>query len=66
MEEVLLVNDLLDRFSAEHPAEAKLVKLHYFAGLNITEAGRILGIFSSTAHRHWTFARAWLREEGNS
>lgn len=66
VEEVLLVNDLLDRFAAEHPAEAELVKLHYFAGLNISEAGRVLGISSSTAHRHWTFARAWLREAGNS
>jgi hypothetical protein len=30
--------------------------------LNVSEAGRMLGISSSTAHRHWMFARAWLHE----
>jgi MFS transporter, NNP family, nitrate/nitrite transporter len=44
----------------ETPAEAEVVKLHYFAGFNISEAARALGIPVSTAHRHWTFARAWL------
>ena len=62
-EEVVAVSDLLDKFAAKHPVEAEVVKLHYFAGFNISEAGRALGISSSTAHRHWTFARAWLREE---
>lgn len=59
-EEVLLVHSLLDRLAAEHPIEAEIVKLHYFAGLTITEAGKLLGLSSSTTHRYWTFARAWL------
>jgi RNA polymerase sigma factor (TIGR02999 family) len=61
-EEVIMVSDLLDSLAAEHPEEAQIVKLHYFAGFNISEAGRALGISSSTAHRHWTYARAWLHE----
>jgi RNA polymerase sigma factor (TIGR02999 family) len=61
-DEVIMVSDLLDSLADEHPLEAQVVKLHYFAGLNISEAGRALGLSSSTAHRHWTFARAWLRE----
>lgn len=61
-DEVLLVHDLLDRLAAEHPLEADIVKLHYFAGLNISEAGDLLGLSSSTAHRYWAFAKAWLRE----
>ena len=62
-EEVVLVNDLLDALAAERPEVAELFKLHYFAGFNISEAGRAIGISSSTAHRHWVYARAWLYEE---
>jgi RNA polymerase sigma factor (TIGR02999 family) len=61
-EEVIMVSDLLDSLAAAHPDEAQIVKLHYFAGLNISEAGRVLGISSSSAHRHWIYARAWLHE----
>ena len=61
-EEVITVSDLLESLANEHPIEAQIVKLHYFAGLNISEAGRALGVSSSTAHRHWTFARAWLHK----
>jgi RNA polymerase sigma factor (TIGR02999 family) len=61
-EEVILVSDLLESLSREHPLGAQIVKLHYFAGLSIREAGRVLGLSSSVAHRRWTFARAWLRE----
>lgn len=64
-EEVLLVHELLDQFANEHPLEAEIVKLHYFGGLNISEAGNILGLASSTSHRYWEFARAWLRDAAN-
>ena len=62
-EEVVRVNDLLDSLAAEHPEVAEIFKLHYFAGFNISEAGRVIGISSSSAHRHWVFARAWLCDE---
>jgi RNA polymerase sigma factor (TIGR02999 family) len=61
-DEVILVNDLVDSLGKQHPLEAQIVKLHYFAGLSISEAGRAIGVSSSTAHTHWTFARAWLHE----
>jgi RNA polymerase sigma factor (TIGR02999 family) len=61
-EEVILVSDLLESLAKEHPLAAEIVKLHYFAGLSIREAGKILGISNSVAHRRWTFARAWLHE----
>jgi RNA polymerase sigma factor (TIGR02999 family) len=62
-EEVLMVNDLIDRFAERHPIEAQIVKLHYFAGFNISEAARTLGLPVTTAHRHWTYARTWLYRE---
>ena len=61
-DEVIAVSELLDSLEKQHPQEAQIVKLHYFAGLSISEAGRALGLPRTTAHRHWTFARAWLRE----
>jgi RNA polymerase sigma factor (TIGR02999 family) len=61
-DEVIMVSDLLDSLAEHYEVEAQIVKLHYFAGLSISEAGQLLGLSSSTAHRYWTFARAWLRE----
>ena len=58
LDELLVVTDLLDHLAVAHPIEAAVVKLHYFAGFNISEAARALDIPVSTANRHWTFARA--------
>jgi RNA polymerase sigma factor (TIGR02999 family) len=60
-EELLALNDALDRFAEQHPEKAELVKLRYFAGLTADQAADALGISPSTADRHWTFARAWLK-----
>jgi RNA polymerase sigma factor (TIGR02999 family) len=61
-EEVILVSDLLEALAIEHPLEAQIVKLHYFGGLNITEAGEAVGVSSTTAYNRWRFARAWLHQ----
>jgi RNA polymerase sigma factor (TIGR02999 family) len=60
-EEVLAVHDALDRFAAEDPVGAKLVKLHYFGGFSLEEAAELLDIARATAYRRWTYARTWLR-----
>jgi RNA polymerase sigma factor (TIGR02999 family) len=59
-EELLALDEALTEFTHKHPDKAELVKLRYFAGLTVDEAAHSLGISSSTADRHWTFARAWL------
>src|SRR3982074_1093810 len=33
------------------------------AGLTVREAAKVLGIATSTADRHWAYARAWLYRE---
>jgi RNA polymerase sigma factor (TIGR02999 family) len=59
-DELLALDEVLDRL-AEHDAEkAELVKLRYYAGLSIEETATALGISERTAKRHWTYARAWL------
>jgi RNA polymerase sigma factor (TIGR02999 family) len=59
-EQLLAMNDALERFSILEPAKAELVKLRYFAGLTEDEAAAALGISRATASRHWNYARAWL------
>ena len=60
---LLLVDEALTRLKQEDPQKAELVKLRYFAGLTIPEAGRALGLSESTAKRVWTYARAFLMRE---
>ena len=62
-DELLAVHEALDRLAAESPERAELVKLRYFAGLQIEEAAAAMGISERTAKRYWTFARAWLFDE---
>jgi RNA polymerase sigma factor (TIGR02999 family) len=62
-DEVLAVNEALERLAAEDPQAAELVKLRYFAGLSVEEAAQALGLSRATAYRHWTYARAWVRCE---
>ena len=59
-EELLAMDDALERFTVFDPQKAELVKLRYFAGLTNDEAAGILGISGPTAKRWWTYARAWL------
>jgi RNA polymerase sigma factor (TIGR02999 family) len=55
------LHEALDKLAEQHPEKAALVKLRYFAGLTADQAAAALGISPSTADRHWTYARAWLR-----
>ena len=62
-DEILAINDLLDRFARIEPRKAELVKLRYFVGMTIEETAEALGISTPTAKRDWIFARAWLYRE---
>jgi RNA polymerase sigma factor (TIGR02999 family) len=59
-ERLLALHEALDRLAAEEPGKAELVKLRFFAGLTLEEAGSVLGISERTAKRHWAYAKAWL------
>jgi RNA polymerase sigma factor (TIGR02999 family) len=62
-DDLLAVNDALDKLAARDKQKAELVKLRYFVGLTTEEAARVLGISVPTADRWWNFSRAWLFEE---
>jgi RNA polymerase sigma factor (TIGR02999 family) len=60
---LLAVDEALTRLAETDPVKAELVKLRYFVGLSIPDAGRALALSESTAKRFWAFARAWLYDE---
>jgi RNA polymerase sigma factor (TIGR02999 family) len=62
-DQLLVLNDALERFAVLEPQQAELVKLRYFVGLRIDEAAEVLGISEATAKRWWTYAKAWLFTE---
>jgi RNA polymerase sigma factor (TIGR02999 family) len=59
-DELLALDDALAELAQHHPQKAQLVNLRYFGGLSHEEAAQALGISTSTADRHWAYARAWL------
>jgi RNA polymerase sigma factor (TIGR02999 family) len=62
-EEVVDLDDSLIKLATENPLAAEIVKLRVFAGLSLDEAAACIKVSRATAHRHWTYARAWLRAE---
>jgi len=62
-DQLLALNDALDRFAVLEPQQAELVKLRYFVGMKIPEAAEVIGISEATAKRWWAYARAWLFHE---
>src|SRR5438067_5685760 len=62
-DQLLVVNEALDKLAREHKVEAELVKLRYFVGMTNDEAAEVLGISPRTAKYYWTHARAWLYRE---
>jgi RNA polymerase sigma factor (TIGR02999 family) len=62
-DDLLLLDDALDRLNAEDATAVAIVRLRLFTGLSVEEAADALGLTRATAYRHWTFARAWLRCE---
>jgi RNA polymerase sigma factor (TIGR02999 family) len=61
-DELLAVHEALDRFRQHAPQKAELVKLRYFAGMGLKEAGQVLGISEPTAVRWWTYSKTWLHQ----
>jgi len=59
-DDLLALNEALEKLTSESPARADLVKLRYFAGLTLEEAAAAMNISLATAKRYWTYSRAWL------
>ena len=62
-DQLVALDDALERLTALDPLAGELVKLRYFAGLALDQAAAAVGVSTATAYRHWAYARAWLRSE---
>ncbi len=62
-EDVVALNDALEKLEQKDRVKAELVKLRYFAGLTMEQAAEALSISPATAHRYWNYARVWLHQE---
>jgi RNA polymerase sigma factor (TIGR02999 family) len=62
-DELLAMDEALDRLATVDSRAAEMVKLCFFVGLTQPEAACELGVSLSTAERLWGFARAWLFRE---
>jgi RNA polymerase sigma factor (TIGR02999 family) len=59
-DELLAIDEHLQKLAGTDHQAADLVKLHCFAGLTIEQAAELLGISARTAYRDWAYARGWL------
>jgi RNA polymerase sigma factor (TIGR02999 family) len=62
-DELLALDEALDRLATVDSRAAVVVKLCFFVGLTQEQAAKELGISLATAERLWSFARAWLFQE---
>ena len=64
-QQLIAVNEVLDKFAQEFPVESEVVKLRYFVGMTNEETAHVLGISVATVKNYWTFARSWIFKETN-
>jgi RNA polymerase sigma factor (TIGR02999 family) len=62
-DQLVALDEALERLAALDHLAGELVKLRYFAGLALDQAAAYLGVSMATAYRHWAYARAWLSSE---
>lgn len=59
-DQILALDDGIQRLDRESPTAASVVRLRFYAGLSVEETAEALGVSPRTVHREWTYARAWL------
>ena len=60
-DDILALDDALTQLAETDPEAARVVQLHFFAGLPIEQVAETLGVSRATAYRQWAYARARLR-----
>ncbi|MBK6489817.1 MAG: hypothetical protein IPF98_23825 [Gemmatimonadetes bacterium] len=62
-DELVALDEALDRLAALNPRAAQVVERRFFAGLTLEATAESLGVSLKTVQRDWLVARAWLRKE---
>ena len=63
VDDLLAVDEAIQRLGATRPDLAEIALLRYYTGLSAEETAVVLGVSVSTLKREWRFARAWLKRE---
>lgn len=63
MDDLIALDEAMQKLAGMDKIKADLVKLRFFAGLTSEQAAGVLGISTATAERYWDYARSWLRVE---
>lgn len=62
-EDVLAVDDAINKLSKLESRQADIVELRFFGGLSVAQVAETLGVSKRTVEADWTMLRAWLRRE---
>jgi RNA polymerase sigma factor (TIGR02999 family) len=62
-DQVLALDQALERLADHDERQARVVELRFFGGLKVGEVAEVLGVSKRTAEGLWTHARAWLLRE---
>ncbi len=62
-EDIIRVDEALERLATIDPRQARVVELRFFAGLSNEETASVLEVSERTVKRDWAMARAWLHRE---
>jgi RNA polymerase sigma factor (TIGR02999 family) len=60
LEDVLILDECLEKLAAVDPQQSRLVELRFFAGMTVEETAEVMGISTATVKREWSHAKAWL------
>lgn len=63
LEDVLGVDEALERLEALDPRQGRIVELRFFSGLTVEEIAEVMHISTPTVKREWSSAKAWLHRE---
>lgn len=66
VEDVLAINEALDRLTAVDAEQVRIIELRFFAGLTVEETAHVVGRSPRTVKREWRLAKAWLYRELDS
>jgi RNA polymerase sigma factor (TIGR02999 family) len=62
-EELLDLDDAMERLRERDARQHEVVMLRFFAGLTVEQTAELLGVSAATVKNDWAFARAWLNAE---
>jgi RNA polymerase sigma factor (TIGR02999 family) len=63
IEQILAVDEVLDRLAALDARQARIVEMRYFAGLSVDETAEALGIAPRTVRLDWAMAKGWMKSQ---